>query len=229
MKSNFFSDYRSKNRMGIGLLWDIFCSISIGSFFIFLFRLMVEGLFFGFNYTLGHMILFSVIVAAVLYFAVDVGDGIYSYFNNKDNCYAFFNTADFKKWYALTPEKFVFSSKDSVVYYIHNEKRVATYNYREHDFKGYYLDTTKMYPKTFFEALKYRHFVNGVFKVVDKVDKCEKKKLDAIRKQKDIIRGNNEMLRVMGSIQKDINRVLTESNQRMKEETDKLVKLNGSV
>ena len=64
---------------------------------------------------------------------------------------------------------------------------------------------------------------------MEKAEKNEAEKLRAIQEQKDIIKGNNEMLRVMGSIQKDIDRVLTESNQTIKEETDKLMKLNGSV
>ena len=229
MKSNFFSDYRSKNCMSVGLLWDnLFCS-GILCLFILLLRFIVDVFFFNLSSTFGSMLLFSVIVESVIFFADIIGEGIYLYFNKKDNRYAFFNTTDLKKWYALTPEKFVFSSKGSVVYYIHNEKSVATYKYRENGFEKYYLDTTKMYPKTLFEAFKYRQFVNDIFKVVDKEEKCQKKKLDKIRKQKDIIMGNNEMLRVMGSIQKDIDRVMTESNQRMKEETDKLVKLNGSV
>ena len=86
-----------------------------------------------------------------------------------------------------------------------------------------------MYPKTLFEAFKYRHFVDNLFKAMEKAEKNEAEKLRAIQEQKDIIKGNNEMLRVMGSIQKDIDRVLTESNQRIKEETDKLAKLNESV
>ena len=175
------------------------------------------------------MVVFSVIVGVAIFFVGSIGAGIYNYFDEKDNRYALFNTEDLKKWYALTPEKFVFSSKGDVVYYIHNEKSVATYNYRENNFEKYYLDTTRMYPKTLFEAFKYRHFVDNLFKAMEKAEKNEAEKLRAIQEQKDIIKGNNEMLRVMGSIQKDIDRVLTESNQTIKEETDKLAKLNESV
>ena len=229
MKSNFFADYRKENCLDIGLVIHMLWHIYIFSILTLIGRVAVEAIFFNLESTVADMVVFSVIVGGAIYFVGSIGAGIYNYFDERDNRYAFFNTADLKKWYALTPKKFVFSSKGDVVYYIHNEQSVATYNYRENGFERYYLDTTRMYPKTLFEAFKYHHFVNGVFKAMEKAEKNETEKLRAIQEQKDIIKGNNEMLRVMGSIQKDIDRVLTESNQTIKEETDKLMKLNGSV
>lgn len=229
MKSNFFADYRNENRLDTGLLIDMLWCISLFSIIVLIGRVAIDAIFFNLESTLSDMVVFSVIVGVAIFFVGSIGAGIYNYFDEKDNRYALFNTEDLKKWYALTPEKFVFSSKGDVVYYIHNEQSVATYNYRENNFEKYYLDTTRMYPKTLFEAFKYRHFVDNLFKAMEKAEKNEAEKLRTIQEQKDIIKGNNEMLRVMGSIQKDIDRVLTESNQRIKEETDKLVKLNGSV
>ena len=229
MKSNFFADYRNENRLDIGLLIHMLWYIYLFSIIVLIGRFVIDAIFFNLESTFADMVVFSVIMGIAIFFVGSIGAGIYNYFDERDNRYAFFNTADLKKWYALTPEKFVFSSKGDVVYYIHNEKSVATYNYRENNFEKYNLDTTRMYPKTFFEAFKYRHFVDNLFKAMEKAEKNEAEKLRAIQEQKDIIKGNNEMLRVMGSIQKDIDRVLKESNQTIKEETDKLVKLNGSV
>lgn len=229
MKSNFFADYRKENRLDIGLLIHMLWYIYVFSILVLIGRVVIDAIFFNFESIVADMVVSSVIVGVAIFFVGCIGMGIYTYFDERDNRYALFNTEDLKKWYALTPEKFVFSSKGDVVYYIHNEQSVATYNYREKGFERYYLDTTRMYPRTLFEAFKYRHFVDGVFKSMEKAEKNEAEKLRAIQEQKDIIKGNNEMLRVMDSIQKDIDRVLTESNQRIKEETDKLAELNSSV
>lgn len=228
MKSNFFADYRSENRMSIGLLWDILCCIGIFSLFILFFRFIVDVIFFNLTSTFGSMFWFSVIVGAVVFFAACIVEGIYLYYSERDACYAFFKTDDLKKWYALTPEKFVFCSKGDMVYYIHNEGSVAD-KYRENGFEKYYLDISKMYPKTLFEAFKYRHFVDNLFKAMEKEEKCEKEKLEEIQKQKDIIQSNNELMRVMGSIQKDIDRVLSESQTIIANETIKMEKLNHSI
>lgn len=169
---------------------------------------------------------FSVIGSVILTILAIKVYGIYSYYKVKDESYALFNTNDLKKWYVLTPEKFVFSSDTAIAYYIHNENSVAD-GYRKKGFEKNCLDVSKMYPQTFVESIKYSRFVSKTFKAVKLAEKKEIKKLEDIKTQKAIIAGNNEMLRVMGSIQKDIDRVLTESNQRIKEETDKLVKLNS--
>ena len=80
-----------------------------------------------------------------------------------------------------------------------------------------------------FEAFKYHHFVDNLFKAMEKAENNEAEKLRAIQEQKDIIKGNNEMLRVMGSIQKDIDRVLSESQTIIANETIKMEKLNHSI
>lgn len=229
MKSNFFADYHDENRFSISLIYDIISCIWFFSIFFLLFRFAIDAIFFNLESTFGSMVLFSVIASVVLFIVGSIGMGIYLYFDEKDNRYAFFNTADLKKWYALTPKKFVFSSKGDVVYYIHNEGSVAKDSYRENGFEKYYLDTTRMYPKTLFEAFKYRHFVDNLFKAMEKEEKNEAEKLKDIQEQKDIIKGNNEMLRVMGSIQKDIDRVLIESNRVIETETEKMAKLNESI
>ena len=227
MKSNFFANYRDENCLDIGLLIHMLWYIYLFSIIVLIGRVVIDVIFFNFNLESipSDMVVFSVIMGIAIYFVGSIGAGIYNYFDERDNRYALFNTEDLKKWYALTPEKFVFSSKGDVVYYIHNEQSVATYNYRENNFEKYNLDTTRMYPKTLFEAFKYRHFVNNLFKAMEKAEKNEAEKLRAIQEQKDIIKGNNEMLRVMGSIQKDIDRVLTESNKKVKEETEKMKKI----
>ena len=227
MKSNFFADYRNENRLDIGLLIHMLWYIYLFSIIVLIGRVVIDVIFFNFNLESipSDMVVFSVIMGVAIFFVGSIGAGIYNYFDERDNRYAFFNTDALKKWYALTPEKFVFSSKGDVVYYIHNEKSVATYNYRENNFEKNYLDTTRMYPKTLFEAFKYRHFVDNLFKSMEKAEKNEAEKLRAIQEQKDIIKGNNEMLRVMGSIQKDIDSVLAESNKKVKEETEKMKKI----
>ena len=231
MKSNFFADYRDENHLDIGLVIHTLWYSYLFSVIVLIGRVVIDVIFFNFNLESipSDMVVFSVIMGVAIFFVGSIGAGIYNYFDERDNRYALFNTEDLKKWYALTPKKFVFSSKGNVVYYIHNEKSVATYNYRENNFEKYNLDTTRMYPKTFFEAIKYHHFVDNLFKAMEKAEKNEAEKLRVIQEQKDIIKGNNEMLRVMGSIQKDIDMVLRESNRRIKEETDKLAELNSSV
>lgn len=234
MKSNFFADYRNENRLDIGLLIHMLWYIYLFSIIVLIGRVVIDVIFFNFNLESipSDMVVFSVIMGVAIYFVGCIGAGIYNYFDERDNRYAFFNTDALKKWYALTPEKFVFSSKGDVVYYIHNEKSVDTYNYRENNFEKYNLDTTRMYPKTLFEAFKYRHFVDNLFKAMEKAEKNETEKLRAIQEQKDIIKGNNEMLRVMDSIQKDIDevhRIKLEMIKRKKEELDRLVELNRSV
>ena len=232
MKSNFFADYRDENHLDIGLVIHTLWYSYLFSVIVLIGRVAVEAIFFNLESTVADMVVFSVIVGVAIYFVGCIGAGIYNYFDERDNRYALFNTEDLKKWYALTPKKFVFSSKGDVVYYIHNEKSVATYNYRENNFEKYYLDTTRMYPRTLFEAFKYRHFVDGVFRTMEKAEKNEAEKLRVIQEQKDIIKGNNEMLRVMGSIQKDIDevhRIKLEMIKRKKEELDRLVELNRSV
>lgn len=229
MKSNFFADYRNENRLDIGLLIHMLWYIYLFSILVLIGRVAIDAIFFNLESTVADMVVFSVIVGGAIYFVGSIGAGIYNYFDERDNRYALFNTDDLKKWYALTPKKFVFSSKGDVVYYIHNEGSVAKDSYRENNFEKYYLDITKMYPKTLFEAFKYRHFVDNLFKAMEKAEKNEAEKLRAIQEQKDIIKGNNEMLRVMGSIQKDIDRVLTESNRVIETETEKMAKLNESV
>ena len=234
MKSNFFADYRDENHLDIGLVIHTLWYSYLFSVLVLIGRVVIDVIFFNFNLESipSDMVVFSVIVGVAIYFVGCIGAGIYNYFDERDNRYALFNTDALKKWYALTPKKFVFSSKGDVVYYIHNEESVATYNYRENNFEKYYLDTTRMYPRTLFEAFKYRHFVKGVFKAMEKAEKNEAEKLRAMQEQKDIIYGNNEMLRVMDSVQKDIDevhRINLEMIKIRKEALDKRIELDRSV
>lgn len=232
MKSNFFENYCDYRSMDSNLFASLLgLNVFVGLVLLgvsFTFSAIVADFLNYMPWTALGLFKFSVIGSVILTILAIKAYGIYHYYKVKDESYALFNTNDLKKWYALTPEKFVFSSDTDIVYYIHNENSVAD-GYRKKGFEKNCLDVSKMYPQTFVESIKYSRFVSKTFKAVKLAEKKEIKKLEDIETQKAIIAGNNEMLRVMGSIQKDIDRVLTESNQRIKEETDKLVKLNESV
>lgn len=230
MKSNFFKDYYSRN---------IFSSVSFTEllfinviFSIVLFLLggfivsFLSDIFNNLICSLTFIMKISLMGSVGLSFICIIARNVYWYYDNRCNSYAFFNTNDLEKWYALTPEKFVFCRNCDVVYYVHNENDVDRNIYRKDDFEECNLNISKMYPRNFFESIKYNYFVSRIFK---SVKETENKKIQITKRakiQKDIMAGNNEMIRIMNSIQKDINEVLFESNKIINEEINKIEKLN---
>ena len=228
MRCNFCEDYRSVNRFDsddFGVICGAYAAVTL--FLLFL-RFIIEAICFNLESSFGSMVAFSSIGGVVALLGGAFAWSIYCYYKERDNTYSLFRVRDLKKWYALNPERFVFNTEGSVVYYIHNEQSVAKNSYRVNGFNKH-LDTTRMYPKTLIEALKYSCFVDGVFNAMEKEEKSQANHAADIQKQKDIIYANNEMVRVMGSIQKDIDRVLVESQQIIADETLKMEQLNHSV
>ena len=230
MKSNFFENYCDYRSMDSNLFASLLalngfvCLVLLGVSFTF--SAIVADFLNYMPWTALGLLKFSVIGSVILTILAIKAYGIYHYYKVRGESYALFNTDDLKKWYVLTPEKFVFSSDTDIVYYIHNETIIAD-GYRKKGFEKNCLDVSKMYPKTFVESIKYSRFVSKTFKAVKLAEKKEIKRLEDIKTQKAIITGNNEMLRVMGSVQKDIGVVLRESNRKIKAEIDKLAELNS--
>lgn len=140
--------------------------------------------------------------------------GEYStYVNHKKAEYATFKFEDLKKWYAMTPEKFIFENNRLFFYYVH-EDNAETEKYR-YDNCILYLDTTIMYPETFFDAGKFAIFVNkNYFALLTKKKKAEE--------QKARMKSNEDTMRVMNSLKKDLEKIMEENQRTINEEFEKI-------
>ena len=142
------------------------------------------------------------------------------YFISKKDTYSLFKFKDFKKWYSLTPEKFVFEEDCIRLYYLHNAERKSNERQCKVWFDKY--DTTTMYPKTLLDAVLFNIFVWRLYKGLLKNEKEIKKQKNKVQQQKDRVYANTETIRVMNSLQEDINRVLKESQTIINIEQSKL-------
>lgn len=142
------------------------------------------------------------------------------YFKYKKDTYSLFKFKDFKKWYSLTPEKFVFKEDCTRLYYLHTAKR----NKNERQVRVWFdtYDTTTMYPETLLDAVLLYIFICKLYKGLLKNEKAVLKQKNKLQQQKDKVYANTETIRVMNSLQEDINRVLKESQTIINIEQSKL-------
>lgn len=228
MYCNFLNDYKKENTITAN---DIACAglvygvVSVGAFLIFI---MVE---FIRNTTLPSFttIFFnSLLTGFIVILLLILAELPAEYFSSKKNTYSLFKFRAFKKWYVLSPEKFVFDSATPCVYYIHTGDSVAKDKLRDSRW-DYLLDITTMYPESLVDCICYKFFIHKIYRGLEKNDKLVAKKKGEVQKQKDIIYANNEMMRVMGSIQGDIDKILSDTQQIIVNETAKMEKLNKSI
>ena len=214
MYSNFFRDFRkNESKDDLRTCWYV-----IGWYIIDFVCLSIPQLCYklyigDYGYNLTDFISMSLLTVLLLFLEFV----LYNYKNFKKNRkpeYATFKFDDFKKWYTLTPEKFVFESNGLYLYYIHTDEVVYT-----KDFQGRYSfndwDTTLMYPETFVDSVRYEYFIN---KIYDNLMK-NKEKVDTCRAN---VQANNEKVRVMNSLQKDIEKILKDSQNVINQEAEKL-------
>ena len=142
------------------------------------------------------------------------------YFKYKKDTYSLFKFKDFKKWYSLTPEKFVFEEDCTRLYYLHTAKR----NKNERQLRVWFdtYDTTTMYPETLLDAVLLHIFIWKLYKGLLRNEKAVVKQKNKVQQQKDKVYANTETIRVMNSLQEDINRVLKESQTIINIEQSKL-------
>lgn len=142
------------------------------------------------------------------------------YFKYKKDTYSLFKFKDFKKWYSLTPEKFVFDEDCIRLYYLYTAKRNK--NERQHRVWFDRYDTTTMYPETLLDAVLLHIFIWKLYKRLLRNEKAVVKQKNKVQQQKDKIFANTETIRVMNSLQEDINRILKESQTIINIEQSKL-------
>ena len=211
MRCNFFNDFKKVNILG--LLWSCF---RLTLLFMTVFSILKMGFNVWRSYTLftfqDAIYSFILSVISVILYCVAV---IYSnYRTNKKLEYVFYNFSDFKKWYGLTPEKFVFDENCLHLYYLHTDNHIDYDSFMsEYSFERF--DGSVLYPKTFIDAMRYYFFVN----------KCYSDLIVHERKmniQKAEMKSYDETVKVMTSLQKDINKILEESNKVISKETKKM-------
>jgi hypothetical protein len=148
------------------------------------------------------------------------------YFNGKANKYSLFKFKDFKQWYNLSPESFIFDNNLYCLYYIHSTNKDASIFTNKGYRKKYWyddsgmewhdvIDKTTMYPKTLFDSILYSLFVVKIYRKLKKEEQHKEKIYDNIY-------ANNETIRVMNSLQKNIDKVLKESQTIINIEQSKL-------
>ena len=228
MYCNFLKTYKEENSItasDITLVALFYGIISVVSFFVFL---VIEIIRASVLPSFTTMLLNSLVAGLVVILLLILAEFPTIYFSNKKDTYSLFKFSHFKKWYVLTPEKFVFDSTTPCVYYIHNGDKVTKDKLRDCRW-DYTLDITTMYPQGFVDFLCYRFFIRQLYRNLEKNDKLVAKHKGEVQKQKDVIYANNEMMRVMGSIQNDIDKILVDTQQIIVNETVKMEKLNKSI
>lgn len=228
MYSNFLKSYKEDNSLApadIGAIVLSYGVVCTGAFLIFL---LVEVIRTVGIPSFSTMFFNSLLTGFIVILLLILAETPAMYLSSKKDTYSLFKFDAFKKWYAITPEKFVFDSETPCVYYIHKGDSAATDKLRDSRW-DYLLDITTMYPQSFVDCVRYRFFIRQIYRGLEKNERLVEKKKCEIQKQKDIIYANNEMMRVMGSIQGDIDRVLVESQTIIANETAKMEKLNKSI
>ena len=195
------------------------------SWVFMMFRLIFK--FFWDSLTVGGLFRFGFISSFLFVIISFIAYNTWDYYNSRKATYSLFKFRDFKKWYALTPEKFIFDDIHYCAYYIHSGTFSRDIAHSRNQLEFY--DVTTMYPKTLFDFVQYDFFVLSIYMRVKGIKKAKQKQVIDIQKRKDIIYGNNELIRVMGSIQKDIDKVLKDSQSIIHNETLKMEQLNKSI
>lgn len=228
MYCNFLNDYKQENSItasDIGYAILVYGVVCAGAFLIFI---MVEVIRSSTIPSFSTMFFNSLLTGFIVILLLILAEFPEKYLSSKKNTYSLFKFDAFKKWYAITPEKFVFDSETPCVYYIHTGDNAVTDKLRGSRW-NYLLDITTMYPQSFVDYIRYRFFIRQIYRGLEKNERLVEKKKCEIQKQKDIIYANNEMMRVMGSIQNDIDTILVDTHQIIVNETVKMEKLNKSI
>ena len=162
----------------------------------------------------GDLIFVSVLTIIVI-ISLSLFSEVNDFAKYKEPEYATFKFYDFVKWYNLTPEKFIFDIDKLYVYYLHADSDTIDKNETRYNCELDGLDTTIMYPETFID---YCHFCSFIDKIYTQLEKAEKNKEAEEAK----IKANNDMVRVMNSLKKDINNILEENDAAIKAELEKI-------
>ena len=217
MNCNYFKDFKANSFWeNIKCISGIYiCFMVILSFLKIFYNILFKDYLFNWK----DFRILSIIAIGLIIGICWIGE--YSaYVNNKKAEYAIFKFKDFKKWYSITPEKFIFENNCCFFHYVHGDN-IDTERFR-YDDCACYLDTTIMYPMTFLDAIKFGNFVNKTyFALLNKKKRAEE--------QKAKMKSNENTMRVMDSLKKDLEKIMEENKKTMDEELEKIRSLKNNM